>query len=137
MGFARQLNSILDWPKKGWESWCFTILRFLWYPLAAEFLRIRREVRATRLVRMVRSYDHSMLQGNRARALQNSIFLYISAECTVFWLDILQRDGIGPKSDRHDAVLASSENMSLEPGALLQEGSLTPKASSSSMQSSS
>jgi hypothetical protein len=108
--FARRLNSLVDWPESGWEAWCFSILRLIWYPLAAEFLRQRREVRASRLVKMVREYDHSMLQGNRARVLQNSIFLYISVDCTIFWLDVLQRHSSN-NNDRRDTAAAIKEDV--------------------------
>ena len=59
---------------------------------------------------MVRGYDHSMLQGHRARVLQNSIFLYISVDCTTFWLDVLQRQPIN-KSDRRDTFATSIEDI--------------------------
>jgi hypothetical protein len=95
--FAKALNSAVEWNQNGWETWCYWLLLGLWYPLAAEFLSWRRNVRAGRLVELVRdeegqSAHHQMLSGHRARVLHNCLRLNISDDCTMFWLDVLYRE---------------------------------------------
>jgi hypothetical protein len=95
--FAQALNAAVEWNNQGWETWCHWILLACWYPLAAEFLSWRRDVRASRLVDLVRDEEgqrdhHQMLSGHRARVLHNCLRLNISDDCTMFWLDVLYRE---------------------------------------------
>ena len=98
--FAKALNQSVEWDGNSFEIWMYWILLALWYPMASEYLSWRRDVRAARLVTLVRDeegeHHHQMLSGHRARVLHNCLRLNISDDCTMFWLDVLYRETTPP-----------------------------------------
>jgi hypothetical protein len=88
---AEAANTILQWPRWGWEEWVYAVLILTAYPLAYVFLRARRRVRAVLLLQLVlaREGSHKFLRGTKAHVLQDGLRLGVSGDYSLAYIDIL------------------------------------------------
>lgn len=92
---AQRINAAVSWRTGIASSWgeiAYKIVALLCYPFASEVLAYRRHIRVNKLKRIIGKYNHACMKGPRAKALQDAVKVGYSADYSLVYLELLNKE---------------------------------------------
>uniref|UniRef100_K3W9K7 DUF8003 domain-containing protein n=1 Tax=Globisporangium ultimum (strain ATCC 200006 / CBS 805.95 / DAOM BR144) TaxID=431595 RepID=K3W9K7_GLOUD len=92
---AMRINAELSWRTGIASSWgeiVYKIVALLCFPFASEVLAYRRHIRVNKLKRIIGKYNHACMKGPRAKALQDAVKVGYSADYSLVYLELLNKE---------------------------------------------